>query len=66
MDGHVASAAWIVSVCEELRHEVFECEASLLEDSRFSILCKYDILRTQGGRGTNGDAFFSGRNLAWW
>ena len=44
MHGHVAAFAGVFAVGEELRHEVFEREAALLEDACFAVLGEYDVV----------------------
>lgn len=60
---HVAAFAVVVAVGEELAHEVFEGEASLLEDSSFTVLGECDIVWGQGCSGPNADPFLTGRYL---
>lgn len=43
MNRHVASFAIVLPVCEQLRHEVLEGEAALLEDACLSVLSEHDI-----------------------
>ena len=59
MDGHVAAFAIIVTVGEELGHEVFEGEAPLLKNACFAVLGEYDVFWGEGGRGANRDTFFA-------
>lgn len=42
---HVAAFAWIISIGEELAHEVLQCETTLLKDSGLSILGEDYIFR---------------------
>lgn len=60
MYGHVAAFAIVVTVGEELGHEVFEREAPLLEDACFTVLGKYDIVWIEDGCGADCNAFFAG------
>ena len=45
MYGHIPSLSNILAVREELIHEVLQTKASLLEDTGFPVLCKYNVFR---------------------
>ena len=59
MHGHVAAFADVFAVGEQLRHEIFEREAALLEDARLAVLGEDDVVGGEGRCGAHGDAFFA-------
>lgn len=48
MHGHITALSGIILVGSKLAHEIFEREASLLENSSFSVLARNNIVRSQG------------------
>ena len=48
MDGHIAPLAIVFPIGEELRHEILERKASLLEHACLPVLGKYHILWRKG------------------
>lgn len=38
MYGHISSLSWVVLIREELTHEIFQRESTLLEHARLSVL----------------------------
>jgi hypothetical protein len=62
--GHIPSLAFIIAIGKQLAHEILERKAALLEDASLSVLSKNYIVRCQCCCRTDGNSFFSGRNLS--
>jgi hypothetical protein len=63
MNRHVPPFARVILVREQLAHEIFQREASLLEDSSLSVLTSDHVFWSKCSCGANSDSFFTSGNL---
>jgi len=61
--GHVAAAARVVAVVEQLAHKVLEREAAVLQHARLAVLGEDDVVRSERGGRPDRDTFLSRRDL---
>lgn len=59
MNGHIASLPRILTISEELTHELVECETALQKNTSLAILGKYYVGWIESTSGANGYSFFS-------